>query len=187
MSGLRRRTRALGLAAGMTLLAAGAGSAQELPTGVTVSSTAGVPGAQASTPIYLASAKDVRPGALTLTLSYPSGLLTFKKAESDFAEVFGFTIGTTLKTRDDGKTTALDVDIRYKEPGVGKVIPDGPVVRVTFDISSTAELNTEIPLHASVVIMTADDPPKELTPVKAYDGKIEVTGENVFACFFYMH
>jgi hypothetical protein len=168
------------------VLVAGAGSAQELPTGVTVSATAGVPGAEVTTPVYLASAKEAKPGAITLSLSFPSHLLTFRKVESDLADAFGFTVATALKTRDEGSTTVLDVDIRYKEAD-GKVIPDGPVARLTFEISATATMNTAITLHAAVVGTTTDVPPKPLTPVKAYDGKIDVTGEAVFACFFYMH
>ncbi len=172
---------------GAFLPAAAAGLAQELPTGITVSSTAADAGTEARTPIYLASATDVRPGAVTLTLAYPSDLLTFKTAESDFAETFGFTIVTTVKTQDGGKTTAVDIDLRYQEPGREKLIPDGPIVRVTFNVSKAAKQNSKIPLHASAVVMTADEPPKEVTPVKAYDGTIDVTGENIFSCFFYMH
>ena len=182
----RRRALCLGVSACMLLLAVGAGSAQELPTGVTVSSTAGVPGAEITTPIYLASAQGARPGAVTLSISYPSELLTFKKVDSDLMDAFGFTVGTTLKTKDDGKTSALELDFKSKGAN-GNVIPDGPIARVTFEISAKAQLSTDILLEANVVIMTADDPPTRLDPVKAYSGKIQITGEAVFACFFYMH
>ncbi|MFN8546321.1 MAG: hypothetical protein U0807_19270 [Candidatus Binatia bacterium] len=182
-----RSTRAAGLVASMLLLAAATGVTQENPTGVTVSSTAGVPGAEASTPVYLASASGVLPGAMTLTLSFPSDLLTFKKVESDFTDAFGFLITTTQKTKDDGRTTVVEFDIRYKEPAKDKVLPDGPIVRVTFGIAQTATMNTEIPVQASAVVLTAGKEPMPVSPVKAYDGKVEVTGEAVFACFFYMH
>jgi hypothetical protein len=169
------------------LLAAGAAHAQDLPTGITVGSISKGPGTEGSSTIYLASAKNGQPGAFTLSIAYPSELLVFKKIESDLADVFGFTVTTSVKQQDEGKTTVLDVDVRFKEPGKDKVIPDGPVARVVFEISKAAKLDSEIPLRASVVATTADVPPKELTPVKAYDGKVTVSGEDVTACFFYMH
>lgn len=186
-SRLRRAMRGVCLAAGMFLLAASAGITQENPTGVTVSSTAGVPGAEASTPVYLAAASGVLPGALRLTLSFPSDLLAFRKVESDFTDALGFLIETTQRTKDDGKTTVVELDIRYKDPAKDKVLPDGPIVRVTFGIAEAAKMNTEIPVQASAVVMTAGKEPMPISPVKAYDGKVEVTGEAVFACFFYMH
>ena len=54
-------------------------------------------------------------------------------------------------------------------------------------LGQAAKLDSEIPLRASVVATTSEVPPKELTPVKAYDGKVTVSGEDVTACFFYMH
>ena len=173
-------------AASMSLLAVSVSFAQDETT-VTVSSTAADAGTEARTPIYLTSASTVQPGAVTITLSYPSDLLTFKAAESDFADAMGFTIGTTVRAQEGGKTTAVDLDVRYPKPDKTKVLPDGPIVRVAFDVSKTAKQNSKIALHASAVVMTTDNPPKPVKSVKAFDGTIDVTGANIFSCFFYMH
>ncbi len=182
----RRSVRVLCAAAGLCLVAAATALAQDETT-LTVSSTAADAGAEARTPIYLSSGSTIQPGALTITLSYPSDLLTFKAAESDFSEAMGFTIGTTVRAQDDGKTTAVDLDVRYPKPDKTKTLPDGPIVRVFFNVSKTAKQNSKITLHASAVMMTSDTPPKPVKSVKAYDGTIDVTGANIFSCFFYMH
>ena len=156
-------------------------------THVTVSPVIGLPGDEASLPIYLETAHGVEVGSIALEITFPHNLLSFLNAQESFlATTAGGRVTAQVGNRDEGDESVVRLVIETTQGESRTALPDGQLGFVTFQISTEAHMSTKIPLQIAVQVMDTGDPAQPVEPVIAHDGEITV-GNLLFACFFYMH
>ncbi len=159
-------------------------------TRITIGPTSALPSSQVSLPIYLAAASGIKVGSLRLEITFPNKLLSFVKSEKSYVlEGGGASLSAEVKEHGEDKNkSVLKLIISAQDEGQARrVIPDGPIAYITFEISKDAQPGTDIVLENKATAMTAEDMPSQIDPLISYDGKISVVQNLIISCFFYMH
>ena len=163
------------------------GLAQE-STHVTVSPIIGLPGDEASLPIYLETAPGAEVGSIALEITFPRNLLSFLNARESFlTTTAGGRLAVEMENRDEGEDRSVVRLVIEAARGESRTaLPDGQLGFVAFQISTEVHMSTKIPLQVVAQVMDMGDPAQPVEPIVTHDGEISV-GNLLFACFFYMH
>ncbi len=137
------------------------------------------PGEHASVQVTLSAGNSGEVGKILFELSFPNKLLTFNSvAKGADAESLEITIETELLESEE--ENVLQVELSSSDP-----IPEGDLLELLFDVAPEAEPNDEYTLkNLAQRFETAQGETIEATGL---DGFINVVGDAVFGCFFYMH
>ena len=153
------------------------------------------PGDQVSVPITLVTRNGPQVAKIFLEVGYPSKLLSFVEATlGKGAEAAGGEVKTELvesaESAGSGMKMGLDEpqDPELKtvrlEITASRVIPEGVLVSLTFELSEEITLNHEIPLEN--LKLTALSLEGQEIRARGLGGSISPI-EPIPACFFYMH
>ena len=153
------------------------------------------PGDQVSMPITLVIRNDPQVAKISLEVGYPSELISFVEAtlgagaEAVQAEVkaelveFAESAGTETKTNPN-ESQELELQTLRLEISAPRVIPEGVLVNLTFEMSEKFAINHEIPLDN--LKQTAQSLDGQEIRARGLGGSISPI-EAIPACFFYMH
>lgn len=159
-------------------------------TRLTIGSSSALVESEVSLPLYFTAAPGLKVGSLSAEIKFPSKLLSFVKAEkSGSSEAIGAQVKAEVSSELKGaglSTLKLTISVPQDQWG-RKALPDGVIAYLVFQLSKEAQADTEIVLQNKASALTAEEQPKRVEPVLAYEGKITVLGEPIISCFFYMH
>jgi len=153
------------------------------------------PGDQVSMPITLVTRNDPQVAKISLEIGYPAELLSFVEATlGGGAEAAGAQVKTELVETVESAGTGMEMgvdgpqDPELKtvrlEITASRVIPEGVLVNLTFELSEEIILNHEIPLEN--LELTAQSLDGQEIRARGLGGSISPI-EPIPACFFYMH
>lgn len=165
----------------------GATSEQNAELRLEINPGPGQPDTNVVLPLYLWTDGGSTVALLTVDITFPSNSLSFVSAEKAFGtELAGIGLKSEVKqdSRDDTKSV-LSMAMSGEEQH--RIIPEGPIAYITFQILKDVALNQDIVLKGEANGASADDPPKQIDSIPVSDGKIWVQAPAVTACFFYMH
>jgi hypothetical protein len=153
------------------------------------------PGDQVSMPITLVTRNDPQVVKISLEVGYPSKLISFVEATlGGGAEAAGAQVKTELVETVESAGTGMEMgvdgpqDLELKtvrlEITASRVIPEGVLVNLTFELSEEIILNHDIPLEN--LLLTAESLDGQEIRARGLGGSISPI-EAIPACFFYMH
>jgi hypothetical protein len=153
------------------------------------------PGDQVSMPITLVTRNDPQVAKISLEIGYPAELISFVEATlGGGAEAAGAQVKTELVETVESAGTGMEMgvdgpqDLELKtvrlEITASRVIPEGVLVNLTFELSEEIILNHEIPLE--YLLLTAESLDGQEIRARGLGGSISPI-EAIPACFFYMH
>ncbi|MCZ6768361.1 MAG: hypothetical protein O7D93_03850, partial [Acidobacteria bacterium] len=153
------------------------------------------PGDQVSMPITLVTRNDPQVAKISLEIGYPSELISFVEVTlGGGAEAAGAQVKTELVETAESAGTGMEMgvdepqDLEFKtvrlEITASRVIPEGVLVNLTFELSEKITLNHEIPLDN--LGLTAQSLDGQEIRARGLGGSISPI-EPIPACFFYMH
>ena len=132
----------------------------------------------------LSTTEDPLVGKVSFELSYPAELLSFVEANpGPGAESSGANIKTEVyNSQDDVGETILRVEV-----SAPRSIPQGVLLRLTFQVSEEAPTPSQIVVRN--VEHSAESVEGEVLETQGINGTVTVISEDspIFACFFYMH
>jgi len=154
-----------------------------------------LPGDQVSVPITLVTRNEPQVGKISLEVSYPSELISFVEATlGSAAEAAGAEVRTQVVESADSAETEretgldesqdLDRKILRLDISASRVIPQGLLLNLTFEMSGQIAINHEIPLEN--LKQTAQSLEGQEIRARGLGGAIAPI-EAIPACFFYMH
>ena len=140
------------------------------------------PGQHVSLPVTLSAPAGVTVSRVVLEATFSQDMLHYEEtlpgAAAESAEV-EFEAGV-MDPPDQEGTNTLRVEISSAQG-----LPEGELLRISFQISENAELNDEIIVESvsrSIQILEDED-----LQAEGSDGLISVIANAFFACFFYLH
>ncbi len=153
------------------------------------------PGDQVSMPITLVTRNDPQVVKISLEVGYPSDLISFVDATlGGGAEAAGAQVKTELVESAESAGTVmetnpnepqeLELKILRLEISASRVIPEGVLVNLTFEMSEKIAVNHEIPLEN--LTLAAQSLDGQEIRARGLGGSIAPI-ELIPACFFYMH
>ena len=153
------------------------------------------PGDQVSFPVTLVTRNDPQVVKISLEVGYPSKLISFVEATlGGGAEAAGAQVKTELVETVESAGTGMEMgvdgpqDLELKtvrlEITASRVIPEGVLVNLTFELSEEIILNHEILLEN--LKQTAQSLDGQEIRARGLGGSISPI-EPIPACFFYMH
>jgi hypothetical protein len=153
------------------------------------------PGDQVSFPVTLVTRNDPQVAKISLEVGYPSELISFVEATlGGGPEAAGAQVKTELVESVEAAGTGTEAnpnepqDPELKtvrlEITASRVIPEGLLVSLTFELSEEITLNHEIPLEN--LKQTAQSLDGQEIRARGLGGSISPI-EPIPACFFYMH
>lgn len=154
-----------------------------------------LPGDQVSMPITLVTRNDPQIAKIFLEIGYPSRLISFVEATlGRGAEAAGAEVKTELVETAESAGTGMEMgvdepqDLELKilrlDISASRVIPQGVLVNLTFELSEEITLDHEIPLEN--LKLTAQSLDGQEIRARGLGGIIAPI-EAIPACFFYMH
>lgn len=154
-----------------------------------------VPGDQVTVPITLVTRNDPRVARVFLEVGYPSELISFVEATlGRGAEAAGGEVKTELveSVESAGNRMEMELDVPQDlelktvrlEITASRVIPEGVLVNLTFELSEEITLNHEISLEN--LKLTAQSLDGQEIRARGLGGVISPI-EPIPACFFYLH
>ena len=154
-----------------------------------------VPGDQVSLPVTLVTRNEPQVTKISLEVAYPSELISFVGATlGSGAEAAGAEVTTELVESDDPAGTEVETgqdepqELEFKilrlDISASRVIPQGLLLNLTFEVSDQIAINHEIPLEN--LKQTAQSLDGQEIRARGLGGIIAPI-EAIPACFFYMH
>ena len=143
-----------------------------------------LPGEQVFLSTLLSTTEDPRVGKISFELSYPAELLSFVEAKPGPA---GELSGSNIKTEVYNSQDNVEERILRVEVSAPQSIPQGVVLKLTFQVSEEAHAPSQIVLRN--VKHSAESVEGEALETHGIDGTITVVSVDspIFACFLYMH
>ncbi|MBI4483340.1 MAG: hypothetical protein HY652_10675 [Acidobacteria bacterium] len=142
------------------------------------------PGKQAFLPVTLSTTDDFRTAHISLEISFPGKLISFREAiKGSAAESAGAEIKTRLKdSGDNAEQSLLQVEMSATE-----AISQGELLKLAFEVAKDAAAYTVIKLKNSKQKVRSVD--GKTLEARGMDGVITVIPPDVplYGCFFYMH
>jgi hypothetical protein len=154
-----------------------------------------LPGDQVSLPVTLVTRNEPQVAKISLEVAYPSELLSFVEVTlGSGAEAAGAEVTTELVESADPAGTEVETgldepqDLEFKilrlKIAASRVIPQGLLLNLTFEVSEQIAINHEIPLEN--LKQTAQSLDGQEIRARGLGGIIAPI-EAIPACFFYMH
>ncbi len=160
-------------------------------TRLTIGSSSALVESEVSLPLYFTAAPGLKVGSVSAEIKFPGKPLSFVKAEkSGSSGAIGAQVKAEVSSepKEEGGLSTLKLTISApEEKATREALPDGVIAYLVFQLSKEAEADTEIVLQNKASALTAEEQPKRVEPVLAYEGKITVLGAPIISCFFYMH
>ena len=154
-----------------------------------------LPGDQVSLPVTLVTRNEPQVAKISLEVAYPSELISFVEATlGSGAEAAGAEVTTELVESADPAETEVETgqdepqELAFKilrlDISASRVIPQGLLLNLTFEVSEQIAINHEIPLEN--LKQTAQSLDGQEIRARGLGGIIAPI-EAIPACFFYMH
>ena len=135
-------------------------------------------GAAVAVPVTFATTDPHPVGKISLEVSFPKALLSFRGAVATTTE---FKVETELHPSEGG---GKDDVVRIEVTSPGAISP-GELLKLSFEISKEAKLNDEIVIkNLAQEVRTLQG---EAIAARGADGMVTVLEGAFFSCFFYMH
>jgi hypothetical protein len=145
-----------------------------------------LPGDQVSVPIILVTRNEPQVGKISLEVAYPSELISFVEVTlGSGAEAAGAEVRTqVVESADSAEIENADRKILRLDISASRVIPQGLLLDLTFEMSEQIAINHEILLEN--LKQTAQSVDGQEIRARGLGGAIAPI-EAIPACFFYMH
>ena len=132
-------------------------------------------------PLTLSVAGDFRTSEISFGVSFPPRMTTFVEAtKGPVAEAVQATVDTQLEKAQSGRRI-----VRFKI-SASEAIPEGELLKLTFDVSKAAGVEDRIILRIFDLTVKSADIEAPMKG-KGTNGVITIEHVPLHACFFYMH